>query len=152
MKAQTTQAIAPLMALILALFAAVVPLRADPGYLVYGGFHDDGVGSDGNHYFEIYYYNNQYPGVQCDPYSGTQSPFGTIDVQFDHATKLVNNAWVLTSDVYVSYQGVSGFSHNECQINVYATNGAGQRTIWVKWFYNGTNEGNPGITPPVYTF
>lgn len=125
------------MLLVLALFAAA----QGPG-LTNGGFHDDGVGPDGNHYFEMYWYSTD-QSQDCDPY-------GPIQVSLGFAQKIVNNQWVNTNDVFQSYAGVSGFSHHECQVNVYATNGAGQRALYMQWSINGTvQSGNPN---QVHTF
>lgn len=133
--------IAPFMALFLAMFLAVVPAHASG--LTFGGYHDDGVGSDGNHYFELYWYSTD-PNVDCAPTSGSD---GYISVQFYFADKLSGGGWVQAFDVTQSYAGQSGFSQRECQVNVYAANGAGERMLFMSWTLNGTLQtGNPSYT------
>lgn len=129
------------MALFLAMFWVAIPAQASG--LTSGGYHDDGVGPDGNHYFEIYWYSGD-RFVDCDPTSGTD---GYIDVQFSSANQLSGGGWVPAFDVFQSWAGQSGFSQRECQVNIYAANGTGQRQVLVKWQLNGTSQpGNPIIT------
>jgi hypothetical protein len=128
---------APFMALILALFAAVAPIYASG--LANGGYHDDGV-YNGYHYFEIYWYSGD-PHIDCSPTVGSD---GTITVDYAYAQQLGSGSWVPAYDVGRSYAGQSGFSQRECQVNVYAPNGAGLRAIFYTWAVNGTVQpGNP---------
>lgn len=135
---------AQFLAFSLALFSMfVVPVPAHASGLTNGGYHDDGVGPDGNHYYEIYWYSGD-PHVDCSPTSGTD---GSITVQFSSADYNNGSAWVPASDTFQSWSGQSGFSQRECQVNVAAPNGAGQREIFVSWTLNGTTQaGNPEIT------
>jgi hypothetical protein len=129
--------IAPFMALVLALFAAVVPIYASG--LTNGGYHDDGVGG-GYHYFEIYWYSSD-PNIDCSPTSGSN---GSITVDYAYAEQLGSGGWVPVFDVSRTYAGQSGFSQRECQVNVRAPNGAGLRVIFYTWSINGTVQaGNP---------
>ena len=134
--------VAPFMAMILAMFWLAIPAQASG--LTYGGYHDDGVGGDGNHYFELYYYSSD-GNVDCSPYSGTD---GYISVYFSEGEKRgIGGTWVNSGDVNYSYEGVSGFSHHECQVNVYAPNGAGLRLILITWYLNGVlQSGGPMAT------
>jgi hypothetical protein len=128
---------APFMALFLALFAAVVPIYASS--LTFGGYHDDGV-SNGYHYFEFYWYSSD-SSVDCSPTTGNN---GSITVNFSYALQQSQYSWVPAFDVYQSWAGQSGFSQRECQVNVYALNGAGLRDIFFTWSLNGTvQSGNP---------
>jgi hypothetical protein len=133
--------LAPFMALFLALFAAVVPVYASG--LSNGGYHDDGV-YGGNHYFEIYWYSGDNQ-VQCYPTSGNH---GYVQVWFSSAQQLNGGGWVAATDVSQSYAGQSGFSQRECQVNVYAPNGAGLRNIFYAWSLNGTVQAGT----PSYSF
>ena len=133
--------VAPFMAMILAMFWLAIPAQASG--LTLGGYHDDGVGGDGNHYFEVYWYSSD-PNVDCSPYSGTD---GSIAVQLAGSQELTGRGWVNTFDVFQSYAGVSGFSHHECQVNVYATNGLGQRRLFFSWQLNGVSQPNTNGGP-----
>jgi hypothetical protein len=135
--------IAPFMALVLALFAAVLPIYASG--LANGGYHDDGV-YNGNHYFEIYWYSGD-RFIDCTPTVGND---GTITVDYSYATEPSGGSWVPAYDVTRSWAGQSGFSQHECQVNVYAPNGAGVRAIYYTWSINGTVQ--PGNPSYAFTF
>src|SRR6185369_15940420 len=88
----------------------------------------------GNHYLEVYLQSTD-SMENCYPYSGAD---GYMVVWYSGND----------SNVTESYSGVSGYDTHVCQVNVYAVNGSGQKTMRFDFEENGhqTSQG------PQYTF